>query len=72
MQVIKGHLTPTNKKHIKAILNANLSEAKVNRINYHLTLDNGFYTVKIVLKDRGLGFIGNELRLSTYISVFKL
>jgi len=50
MKVLSGHLTQTNKAHIKALFDANLSEGKVNRINYQLSLDKGVYTVKIAQK----------------------
>ena len=50
MKVLTGHLTQTNKVHIKALFDANLSEGKVNRINYLLSLSEGIYTVKIAQK----------------------
>ena len=50
MKVLSGHLTQTNKVHIKALFDANLSEGKVNRISYSLSLSNGVYTVKIAQK----------------------
>lgn len=31
-----GHLTATNKQHIKAIFDAGLQSATVNRITYHI------------------------------------
>ena len=72
ISTLSGHLTTTNKTHIKAILKANLTEAKVNTTNYCLRLNDGVYTVKIAKKDRGLGFIGNELRVSIYNATFKI
>lgn len=72
IKVLSGNLTSTNKRHIKAILENNLMEGKVNRITYYLTKTDDIYTVKIVQKDRGLGFIGEELRLSQYLSTFTL
>jgi hypothetical protein len=52
MQTLSGHLTQTNKTHIHAILKANLLEAKVNRINYKLTLIEGVYNVQIAQKSK--------------------
>ena len=45
MKVISGHLTPTNKKHIKAMLDKGITEAKVNTITYVITKDDASYTV---------------------------
>ena len=52
MKVLTGHLTQTNKTHINALLKDNLTEAKVNRINYLISLDKGIYTVKIAQKSK--------------------
>jgi len=70
MKVLTGHLTATNKKHIKAILAAGLTEGKINRITYYLTRLEGVYVVEYRQNDRGLGFIGSELRESTYKATF--
>lgn len=42
-----GHLTQTNKKHIKAIFEAGMWSAKVNRINYEITKDGIDFSVMI-------------------------
>jgi hypothetical protein len=73
MKVINGHLTQTNKKSIQAILSAGLTEGKVGKINYHLSLEDDVYTVTYKQMDRGLiPCVGSPLRLSTYIAKFKL
>ncbi|MES3018174.1 MAG: hypothetical protein V4721_10355 [Bacteroidota bacterium] len=36
MTTLTGHLTATEKKHIKAILSAGLSEGRVNRKDYRI------------------------------------
>ena len=73
MKIIKGHLTEGNKKAIKAILDAGLTTGRVGRTDYHISKgENDIYTVKIVKKDRGLGFIGEPLRLSTNTYQFTL
>jgi hypothetical protein len=72
MKVLTGHLTATNKKHIKAILEADLLKARINTIDYFLSLKNDIYTVKTAQKDRGFGFIGNEFRITIYTATFKL
>jgi len=66
---IKGHLTQTNKKHIKAILSANLLQAKVNTINYNLTRENDFFRVTIVKKDNSI-VIGEKININK--SIFKI
>lgn len=53
---LSGHLTATNKKHIKAILERNMQQAKVNRIGYFLILENDIYTVKMMQKDNTIVF----------------
>lgn len=53
MKVLSGHLTQTNKVHIKALFDANLKKAKVNTIEYFLTVENDIYTVKIAQKEHG-------------------
>lgn len=73
MHVLTGHLTPTNKKAISAILNAGLRSGKVGMINYHITETDGIYTVKVSKNDRGMiPCGGSPLRLSTHTSTFKL
>ena len=48
---LSGHLTATNKTHIKLMFENGLNCAKVNRINYDITPENDFYIVKIAIKD---------------------
>lgn len=73
MKTLTGYLTLDNKKAIKAILSLGLESGKVGRTNYFLSENNGVYTVKISLKDRGLiPCAGSELRDSTYTSTFIL
>lgn len=48
---LSGHLTATNKKHIKIMFNAGLNTSKVNRINYEIRIENDFYVVKTATKD---------------------
>ena len=47
IRTLTGHLTATNKRHISAMFDVNRLEAKVNRITYRITEENGTYTVKI-------------------------
>ena len=47
MQVITGHLTATEKSHIKAIFKAGLTAGKVNRTQYVITQTEGIFTVLI-------------------------
>ena len=68
---IQGHLTATNKAHISKMLETGITSAKINRIEYQLQLVDGEYQGTIIKKDRGIGFIGNPLQLSTYKVRFK-
>lgn len=64
IKTLTGHLTSTEKTHLKAIFKENLTEAKVNRKNYFLTLLNPLkkeYKVKIVEVDKTV-VIGKKLR----------
>jgi hypothetical protein len=70
MKVLSGHLTATEKKHIKAILDQKLTAGKIGRKTYHLFNNDGLYTVKVIQNDRGLGWIGAELRQSVYTHTF--
>jgi len=73
MKITEGHLTASEKKSVKAILKAGLTSGKVSKKNYFISINNGIYTVKIQVKDRGLiPCPGSALRLSTYISKFTL
>ena len=74
MKVLSGcHLTATNKKHIKAILEAGLLNAKVNTITYSIKPEGDFYSVTFQKMDRGLiDCSGTPLRLSTYSATFTL
>jgi hypothetical protein len=49
IKIISGsHLTTTNKKHIKALLNIELMEGKVNNLNYYINkLSDFVYIVNI-------------------------
>lgn len=63
MKVLTGHLTQTNKKHIKAILDRNMTSAKVNTITYLLKLENDVYTVMTIQTDNSI-LIGEKIRRS--------
>ena len=67
--ISSGHLTKTDKKHIEALLASGKTQAKINRAIW--TIDKGNpseneYILSKYVNDRGLGWIGNELRLSKY------
>jgi hypothetical protein len=74
MKKISGsHLTQTNKKHISAILNAGLTEGKIGRISYRIEQkENNTYQVVFQKNDRGWGCIGDNLRTSTYKTIFSI
>lgn len=52
ISTITGHLTCTNKKHIKALFDAKLTTGKVNRINYFISFHIDFWSVQIVQTDK--------------------
>jgi len=63
------HLTATNKKAIAHLIANNIEAGKIGVISYFITkTGENTFKVKIVKVDRGLGFIGDEKRISTYIS----
>jgi hypothetical protein len=67
------HLTATNTKAIKAILDAGLESGKVGKIEYYLKKVNDTdYELTIKQMDRGLGMVGDKLRLSTYKGVISV
>ena len=66
---ITGHLTATNKTHIKALLNAKMYSGKVNTINYLLRQEKDVFTVHIIQTDNSI-MIGEKIRKSK--ATFKL
>lgn len=58
ISTITGHLTATNKKHIKALFDAKLNTGKVNTINYFISFHIDFWSVQIVQtnKNNSSGF----------------
>ena len=64
------HLTDTNKKAIKAIKDQGLESGKVGKIDYILKkINDTDYELIIKQMDRGLGMIGDKLRMSTYTGI---
>jgi hypothetical protein len=51
IKTLSGHLTATNKKHIRAMFDVGVLSAKVNTINYVITQSENVYTVKKTVKD---------------------
>jgi hypothetical protein len=73
IKIIDGHLTATDKKAIQAILAAGLMEGKVGKSSYFISKNANLYTVKQVIKDRGIMPVpGSQLRWSTYTSTFQI
>lgn len=77
MKVLTGHLTNSDKKAIKeglvSIPTGAVLSFKSGRAYYYITEQNGTFTVKKQIKDRGMiPCPGSELRLSTYTSTFTL
>lgn len=47
ISTIDGHITPTEKKHIKALFAHDMTEGKVNTKTYYITENKGIYTALI-------------------------
>jgi hypothetical protein len=62
------YLTATDKKHIAALLKSGKTQAKINRAIWAIDKGDleGNYTLSKYVNDRGLGWIGSELRQSRY------
>ena len=73
--LIKGtHLTATDKKHIEALMKSGRTQAKINRAIW--VIDQGTpsineYVLSKIVNDRGLGWIGEQLRQSKYTFTIK-
>jgi hypothetical protein len=65
-------LTATNKKHIKALLHEGLSSGKIGRISYFLKKYEDVIYITFKQMDRGLGFVGEKIRESTYKSCIQI
>lgn len=64
---ISGHLTQTEKKHIRIILNAGLESGKINRKNYFISKKDDGYQVIIKERCKGIGIDSvAKLRSSTH------
>ena len=71
MKVLTGHLTQTEKKAIKAILQAGLISGRVGRKDYVLSKENGVYTAEIFEMSKGWVY-GDELKRSRNVHTFTL
>lgn len=75
VQLIQGsHLTQTDKKHIEALFASGKTQAKINRAIWVIvqgTPASNEYVLNKFVKDRGIGFIGSELRQSKYTFTIK-
>lgn len=71
IQVIKGHLTATNKKHIKALLDAGMLKGQVNRIEYYLNkVSENLYAVNIPSYEKSI-LLGKVEKIN-HVSEFKI
>ena len=73
--LLKGsHLTATDKKHIEALMKSGKTQAKINQATWVIeqgTPSLNEYTLSKYVNDRGLGFIGEQLRQSKYTYTIK-
>lgn len=74
MKVIEGHLTATDKKVVKVMLDSKLTAGKNGKTSYFLTpLTANTYKVDKWIMDRGLIPVpGSALRLSKYVSKIEI
>ena len=73
MKVTQGSLTAGNKKAIKAIIDSGKFSGRVGNTDYFIVkIEAKKYSVVFHKMDRGLGFIGDKKRLSTYKALFEL
>lgn len=63
IKVLTGHLTPTNKTHLKALFAQKLNCGKVNRINYLIKFNEGIYKVTMVQTDNSVIY-GEKINVS--------
>jgi len=70
LNVRSGNLSKTERRAIVEIINRGLTEGRVGRTNYFISRNGDTYTARVQRRDRGLGFIGEQLRTSTYTSTF--
>ena len=73
--LIKGtHLTATDKKHIEALFKSGRTQGKINRAIWVIeqgTPSINEYVMSKIVNDRGLGWIGEQLRQSKYTFTIK-
>lgn len=63
--VIKGHLTPTNKRHIKYMLSHNTMSGTISGITYYIENEQSTqYKVKVIKKDNSI-ILGEPFRIET-------
>jgi hypothetical protein len=71
IKTLSGHLTAVEKKAINAILEAGLTQGKVNRKEYYLTKrEDNTYSVKIIQNETG--FLSGKIEPKSYLHTFKV
>lgn len=71
ISLLNGHLTATNKKVVKYMIENNLNQAGSGGIGYYLIKENENYKVTIVYNEWDCSFMRNKKVLRKYISTFK-
>lgn len=64
MKIIKGHLTPFEKKFIQEMIKQGVVKGRSKMKYFELSGLSGEITVTRIQKDKGLGFIGSPTRTS--------
>jgi ABC-type hemin transport system ATPase subunit len=73
MKVLTGHLTATDKKVAKTMIQNSWWFAETKRTKYKLMCENGVFTFQTTIRDRGMiPCPGSKLRTSTYKSTFTI
>lgn len=72
--ILKGHLTPTEKKVVRLMISKNMKSGSVNKKDYFLTdMGDGKWEVVQKYIDKGLVSVpGTKPRLSTYTTIIKV
>ena len=71
IQTIKGHLTQTEKIHIKALFDAQMKEGRVNRKNYWLSITENSDEWEVTIKEKGRNDWGDQI-INKHIAKFKI
>jgi len=70
IKTLSGHITETEKKHLKLMFDMQITEAKIGRKIYLLKQNADFYDLKVMQNERHC--IGADLKKTVNLHSFKL